>query len=458
MKKTNAETIDMCSGPILKNVLKFAVPIMIGNFLQILFSAVDMAVVGNFVGEDALAAVGANISLVFLIFNLFVGLSIGANIVTARYYGAQDKQGVEEAVHCSMAICLICGVFIAVLGIAISRYSLEMLDTPANIMEDAVTYLRVSAIGFPFTLIFNFTRAIVNAEGDTKFPLYCLVIAGATNAVLNLIFVLVFKLDVFGVAFATVLSNGLSAALMVVHLCRKTTIIKLRIRRIRLVKNKAFDIIKVGLPAGLQGVAFSISNVIVQNAVNSFGSVVVAGNTAVINIEGFLYQAMYGFYQASGTFVSQNYGARNYDRIKRVMYVCMLCAFIAGFGMSVFSIVFREGVIGIYSSDEAVIAAGAIRILVVFPIYCLCGLNDVLSGAMRGIGYSTVPLVISLIGACVLRVVWIFSIFDMYHTLIMLYMSYPVSWILTFAAHFTAFNICYKSIRRKNDGLICREV
>lgn len=458
MKKINVATIDMCNGPILKNVLVFAIPIIVGNIMQILFSAVDMVVVGKFVGENALAAVGANISLIYLILNLFVGLSIGANIVTARYFGAGNQNNVEETVHCAMAICLISGVFMAVLGITAARFSLEILDTPQNIMEDAVTYLKVCSLGFPFTLIFNFTRAIANAEGDTKFPLYCLILAGASNVVLNLIFVLIFNLDVFGVALATVLSNGLSALLMTVHLCHKTTAIKLNIKRIRLVKNKAIDIIKVGLPAGLQGVAFSVSNVIVQDAVNSFGSVVVAGNTAVINIEGFLYQAMYGFYQASGTFISQNFGAGNYGRIKKVLHVCLMAAFTAGFGLSVISIVFRNSIIGIYSPEEAVIAAGAIRILVVFPLYSLCGLNDVLSGAMRGIGYSTVPLVISLIGACVLRIAWIFTVFDIHHTLIMLYMSYPVSWGLTFIAHFTAFNICFKKIyEKKYNALYVKE-
>ncbi|MCQ4637868.1 MATE family efflux transporter [Anaerovorax odorimutans] len=449
MKKTNVATIDMCNGPIVQNVLVFAIPIIIGNFMQILLSAVDMAVVGKFVGEDALAAVGANISLIYLIFNLFVGLSIGANIVTARYCGAQSEQDVEETVHCSMAICLLSGVFLAILGIAAARFFLELLDTPENIMDAAVTYLRVCALGFPFTLIFNFTRAIVNAEGDTKFPLYCLILAGTANVILNLIFVLIFHLDVFGVALATVFSNGLSAVLMTVRLCRGTTAVKLRIRRIRLVKSKATDIIRIGLPAGLQGIAFSISNVIVQDAVNSFGSIVIAGNTAVINIEGFLYQAMYGFYQASGTFISQNCGARKYGRIKKVLRVCLLWAFAAGFGLSIISIVFREGILGIYSGQEAVVAAGAIRILAVFPLYFLCGLNDVLSGAMRGMGYSTVPLVISLMGACVLRIVWILTVFKAHHTLVILYVSYPVTWGLTFMAHFIAFHICYKNLHKK---------
>lgn len=452
MKKKNVATIEMCNGPIFKNVLLFAVPIIIGNLMQILFSAADMVIVGNFAGENALAAVGANISFIYLIVNLFVGLSIGANIVTARYYGAQNKEKVEETVHCSMAICLVCGFFLAIMGVAVARVSLELLGTPETVINDAVTYLRICALGFPFTLIFNFIRAIMNAEGDTRFPLTCLILAGGTNIVLDLLFVLAFHLDVPGVALATVLSNGLAAALMTIHLCRKPTAINLQIRNIRFIKSKFFEIIKVGLPAGLQGVAFSISNVIVQNAVNSFGSIVVAGNTAVINLEGFLYQAMYGFYQASGTFVSQNYGAKKYARIKRVLGVCLLCAFVSGFGLSLISIVFRHGVLGFYSQQEAVIAAGVIRILVVFPLYCLCGLNDVLSGAMRGIGYSTVPLIISLLGACVLRVVWIFTVFSAQHTLVVLYLSYPVSWALTFVLHFAAFHAGYKKLRKNESA------
>ena len=446
MSRAKISYIEMCSGSIPKNVLRFALPIIAGNFAQILFNATDMVVVGQFVGEKALAAVGANTSLVFLIFNLFVGISIGANVVTARYYGAGDWKRVSESVHCSMAIAVLSGILIMIVSIAIARASLNLLDTPADILDDAVTYLKVYACSFPFMMVFNFTRAILNAEGDTKYPLYCLLLSGATNVVLNLAFVILFGLGVFGVALATVFSNFLSAAMMVVHLCNKTTVIKLHIRKIHITKKEGVEIIKVGLPAGIQGVAFSVSNVIMQDAVNSFGSVVVAGNTAVINIEGFLYQAMYGFYQASSTFVSQNFGAGKYDRIKKILYFCLFAAFTSGFGVAIISIIFRNQIIGIYSGEADVVAAGAIRILVVFPLYCLCGLNDVISGAMRGIGFPTIPLIISLIGACVFRVVWILTLFSKFHTLEVLYLSYPVSWVLTCLAHLIAFRICYKKV------------
>lgn len=449
MKNREMGVINMCNGPIFTSILKFAVPIVAGNFLQILFNAVDMAVVGNFVGSNAMAAVGANISLINLILNLFIGLSLGANIVTARYCGAQSERDVEETVHCSMAICLLCGIFLAVFGILVAGSALRLLDTPSNIFQDAVVYLRVYALGFPLILIFNFARAIVNAEGDTKWPLLCLAVAGGLNVILNLTFVLVFHLEVMGVALATVISNGVSAFMMLLHLCRKRTAIRLRIRNLRITRDKAFEIIKVGLPAGLQGVAFSVSHVIVQDAVNSFGSEVVTGNTAVINIEGFLYHAMYGFYQASGTFISQNYGAGNYARIKRILLTCLLSALTVGLGLSVLAILFRDSVIGLYSSEAPVIAAGAVRILVVFPLYCLCGMNDVMAGAMRGIGYSAVPLVVSLIGACVFRVMWIFTVFAMYPTLQILYVSYPVSWALTFCAHVICFRIFYHHVCRK---------
>lgn len=444
LKNRETGAIDMCNGPIFKNVLKFAVPIVAGNFLQILFNAVDMAVVGNFVGSNALAAVGANISLINLILNLFIGLSMGANIVTARYCGAQSEKDIEETVHCSMAMCLFCGIFLAAFGILVAGNALKLLDTPENIFQDAVVYLKVYALGFPLILIFNFARAIVNAEGDTKWPLFCLAVAGALNVVLNLTFVLIFHLDVMGVALATVLSNGVSALMMILRLCRKHTAIRLRIHNIRFVRGKALEIMKVGLPAGLQGVAFSISHVIVQDAVNSFGSVVVTGNTAVINIEGFLYHAMYGFYQASGTFISQNYGAHNYGRIKRILSICLSSALTVGLGLSILAILFRDAVIGLYSGEAAVIAAGAVRILVVFPLYCLCGMNDVMAGAMRGIGYSTVPLIVSLIGACVFRVAWIFTVFAVNPTLETLYMSYPVSWAMTFCAHYICFRVFYR--------------
>ena len=346
-----------------------------------------------------------------------------------------------------MAMCLICGIFLAVFGILTADTALRLVDTPENVFQDAALYLKVYAMGFPLILIFNFARATVNAEGDTKWPLFCLAVAGALNVVLNLTFVLVFHLDVMGVALATVFSNGVSALMMLVRLCRKHTAIRLRIRNIRLVRDKAFEIMKVGLPAGLQGVAFSLSHVIVQDAVNSFGSVVVTGNTAVINIEGFLYHAMYGFYQASGTFISQNYGAHNYGRIKRILSVCLLSAFTVGLSLSILAMAFRDVVISLYSGEAAVIAAGGVRILVVFPLYCLCGMNDVMAGAMRGIGYSTVPLIVSLIGACAFRVVWIFTIFAMYPSLETLYVSYPLSWILTFCAHVICFRVFYRRMR-----------
>lgn len=452
MKNKQEITINMCEGPIFRNVLKFAVPIAIGNFMQVLFQTVDMAVVGKFAGNDALAAVGANISLINLILNLFIGIATGANIIVARYYGAGKKQDVEEAVHSAMAICAVCGIGLMLFGIFSAELALRMLGTPEDILEKAIRYLQIYACGFPFILIFNFTRAIVNAEGDTKWPLYCLLIAGGLNVVLDLIFVLIFRMNVGGVAFATVLANGVSAGLMLFSLCRRTTPIKLNIRDIRFKKSKGKEIIKVGLPAGLQGIAFSASHVIVQDAVNSFGSIVVAGNTAVINLEGFLYHAMYGFYQASGTFISQNYGAKNYQRMKRILKVCLLSASIAGFSLSCLAILFKSEVMGFYSNENAVIQAAAIRIVVVFPLYFLCGANDVMAGAMRGIGYSTVPLVVSLIGACALRILWIFTIFQVVSTLEVLYFSYPISWALTFAANLICFRIFYQKLLRSEDG------
>ena len=439
----------MCEGPIFGNVLKFAVPIAIGNFMQVLFQTVDMAVVGKFAGNDALAAVGANISLINLILNLFIGIATGANIIAARYYGAGNRQDIEETVHSAMAICAVCGVGLMLFGVFAAEPALRMLGTPEDILDKSILYLQVYACGFPFILIFNFTRAILNAEGDTRWPLYCLLIAGALNVVLDLIFVLIFHMNVGGVAIATVIANGVSAVMMVVSLCRRKTPIKLRIRKIRLNKSKGKEIIKVGLPAGLQGIAFSASHVIVQDAVNSFGSVVVAGNTAVINLEGFLYHAMYGFYQASGTFISRNYGAKNYERIPRILKVCLLSAFVAGGSLACISILFRTQIMGFYSSEEDVIAVAAIRILVVFPLYFLCGTNDVMAGAMRGIGYSAVPLAVSLIGACVLRILWIFTIFEAIPTLTMLYLSYPVSWALTFAANLICFRIFYRRLFRE---------
>lgn len=448
MKNKQEVTIDMCEGPIFGNVLKFAVPIAIGNFMQVLFQTVDMAVVGKFAGNDALAAVGANISLINLILNLFIGLAAGTNIIVARYYGAGKRRDIEDAVHTSMAICAVCGIGLMLFGIFAAEPALRMLETPEDILDKAVLYLQVYACGFPFILIFNFTRAIINAEGDTKWPLYCLLAAGGLNMILDLIFVLLFHMNVGGVAMATVFANGVSAGMMLISLCRRKTPIKLRVKRIKFNKDKGVEILKIGLPAGLQGIAFSISHVIVQEAVNSFGSVIVAANTAVINLEGFLYHAMYGFYQASGTFISRNYGARNYGRIPRILKVCLLSAFAAGFSLTCLCIFFRTEVMSLYSNEADVITAAGIRILVVFPLYFLCGANDVMAGAMRGIGHSTVPLAVSLSGACVLRILWLVTVFKAVSTLEVLYLSYPISWALTFIANLICFRILYRKLLR----------
>jgi len=437
----------MCRGPLLVNIVRFSLPVIFANILQLMFGAVDMVIVGRFAGSEALAAVGSNISLINLIINLFVGMSAGVNVVTARHFGAQSGKDIRETVHTSVFVSILCGISLALFGICFAAPALTLMGTPDQIIGEACLYLRIYSAGMPAIMLFNFSSAIVTASGDTRRPMYCLIAAGIANVFLNLLFVVSLRMGAAGAATATALANWLSAGLMIRHLCRNEGDIGLDFRKLRIDREKLAAIMKVGIPAGLQGVGFSISNVIVQSAVNSFGETAIAGNTATINIEGFLYMAMYGFYQSASTFTSQNVGARRYDRVDRVLYICLGCAALSGAAAAWTALLFHSQILGIYSPDPGVAAVGFVRMAVIFPIYAFCGMNDVMAGSMRGMGYATTPLIVSTLGTCVFRIVWIFTAFQLFRSLEILYLSYPVSWILTFGAHF----ICFKVIRRKMD-------
>ena len=437
----------MCGGPLLANIVRFSLPIIFANILQLTFGAVDMAIVGRFAGSEALAAVGSNISLINLIINLFVGVSAGVNVVTARYFGARSAGDIRATVHTAMSVGILCGIGLALFGICFATPALTLMGTPHQTIGDAGLYLRIYSAGMPAIMLFNFSSAIVTAVGDTRRPMYCLAAAGIANVFLNLLFVVSLGMGAAGAATATALASWLSAGLMIRHLSRNEGDIGLDFRKLRIDREKLLAVMRVGIPAGLQGVGFSVSNVIVQSAVNSFGETVIAGNTATINIEGFIYMAMYGFYQSASTFTSQNVGARRYDWVDRVLYICLGCAALTGAAAAWTALLFHSRLLGIYSSNSAVAAAGFVRMVVIFPIYAFCGLNDVMAGSMRGMGYAATPLVVSTLGTCVFRIVWIFTVFRLYRSLEILYLSYPVSWILTFGAYF----ICFKAIRRKMD-------
>ncbi len=433
--------IDMCNGPLLGKILLFSVPLMLSGILQLLFNAADIVVVGQFAGNEALAAVGSTGSLNNLIVNVFMGLSIGTSIMVARYYGAQDWKSIREIVHTSMLVSFICGVALIFIGIFLAAPLLELMGTPPECLDQAVLYMRIIFIGMPAQMVYNFGAAILRAVGDTRRPLLFLLAAGIVNVLLNLFFVIVFHMDTAGVALATIISQSISAVLVVLCLMRSHTPYRLRFRRLRVRKAQLLQIIRVGLPAGIQGAVFSVSNVLIQSSINSFGSLAVGGNTAASNIEGFVYTSMNSLYQALLSFTSQNVGAGKLQRVVPILLRCLGVVLTVGVGLSGLALLFNHQLLGIYSSDQEVIRYGLGRLEVVCATYFLCGMMDVVCGSVRGLGSSVVPTIVSLTGACGLRILWIYTIFAENRTLFFLYLSYPITWVITFSAHLVCFFI-----------------
>lgn len=443
-KTARSYEMDMCSGPIFTKLVVFAVPVILSGVLQLLFNAADIVVVGRFAGSESLAAVGSTTSLINLLINVFIGLSIGANVLVARYYGAQKLKDLEETVHTAMIIAVLGGLVLIVIGITLCKPILEMMGTPDDVINLSVIYVRIFFIGMPATLAYNFGSAILRAVGDTKRPLYFLFAAGIINVILNLFFVIVCSMGVAGVALATVVSQCISALLIVRCLMKSDAPYRLDAKKFRLVPAKVAEIAKIGLPAGLQGAVFSISNVLIQSSVNSFGSVAMAGSTASSNIEGFVYTSMNAIYQTALSFTSQNYGAKRYERMTKILLYCLGLVTLLGVVLGGGAVLLSKPLLGIYSSDPAVIEYGMGRLRIISGLYFLCGLMDTMVGGIRGIGFSVVPMLVSLTGACALRVVWIYTIFAMHRTLEVLYLSYPVTWTITFTVHV----ICYIIMRR----------
>lgn len=445
--KKNYE-IDMCNGPITGKMLRFALPLMLSSMLQLLFNAADIITVGKFGSEHSLAAVGSNTALINLLTNLFIGLSIGANVLVARFYGAKNGEELNETVHTAMLLSLISGLILTATGVIFARYFLIWMKTPTEILGLATTYLKIYFLGMPAMMIYNFGSAILRAIGDTKRPLYFLAASGVINIVLNLLLVVVFRLDVKGVGIATVISQTVSAILIIRCLAKSNGDIKLELKKLRLSRGKVGAILRIGLPAGLQGSIFSLSNVVIQSSVNLFGPIVVKGNSAAQNLEGFVYFSMNAFHHATLSFTSQNMGAKKYDRLGKILKngLCLAILFGAGFGGTV--ILFGRNLLSIYTNDSAAISAGMTRLYIITGTYTLCGIMDVMVGAIRGIGYTVLPTIVSLIGACALRLVWLATVFRIpkFHTINTVYLSYPITWLVTIIAHV----ICYIIIRKKN--------
>lgn len=448
-----AVNLNMTQGPLLGKIIRFSVPLMLSGMLQLLYNAADVIVVGRFSSSAALAAVGSTGALVNLLVNLFIGVSVGCNVLVARYYGAGDHDAVSQTVHCAVGASVILGVLAGIVGLIFSTPMLELMGSPEDVLPLASLYLRIYFCGMPFNIAYNFGASILRAVGDTKRPLYILSLSGAVNVVLNLVLVIVFDMSVAGVAIATVISQVISAVLVVRCLTLREDCCHLNLKEIRIYKDKLIGMIRVGLPAGIQGSLFSLSNVIIQSSVNSFGSVVVAGNSAAANIEGFVYTAMNAVYQACITFVSQNLGARKPKRILKVMGICILVVSVVGLVLGNLVYLCGHPLLSIYCSDseglqEQMISVGLTRMTYLAVPYFLCGLMEIGCGGMRGLGWSWVPTTVSLLGACGSRILWIFTVFRQVGTLNSLYLSYPISWALTFAAHMLCFVFAFRKVRR----------
>ncbi len=439
----------MCSGPIVSRMLLFTGPLVLSSVLQLLFNAADVVVVGKYAGDNSLAAVGSVGPLINLFVALFMGLSIGSNVLAAHAYGSRNDIQMTKTVHTSMLVSLISGLILAAAGFFFTGQILVWMNSPAETLPLATLYLKIYFLGMPASMVYNFGSAILRAVGDTRRPMYYLTAAGIINVILNLVFVINLKMDVAGVATATVISQVISAVLVVMCLMRESGSLRLDVRLLRIDRGILIKIIRIGLPASFQGMLFSLSNVIIQSSVNSFGATVVAGNSAAQNIEGFVYVSMNAFYQACISFVSANVGARKNDRINRILVRAEICVIVTGMLLGGYAYLDAHRLISLYSNSEAVIEAGKIRMMYVSLPYFLCGMMDVMVGALRGLGYAILPMIVSLIGACGLRLLWIFTLFQTpsFHETRYLYITYPVSWTVTFLIHV----ICYIIVKRKFD-------
>lgn len=448
----------MREGPILKSVIVYTVPIILTGLLQLLFNAADLIVVGWFSGSDSVAAVGATGALTNLIINLFIGLSVGAGVAVAQGLGAGNGKQTSEAVHTAVPVAVISGIFLTVIGVLFSRNFLELMGTPdGKLLRLASVYMQIYFAGMTFSMLYNFGSAILRAAGDTRSPLVFLTIAGVLNVILNIVFVALFKLDVAGVALATSISQAVSAILVLLALMKRQDACRFEFKKMHIYKNALLRMVKIGVPAGLQGSLFSISNVLIQSSVNSFGAAHMSGSAAASSIEGFCYVTMNSFHQTALNFCGQNYGAGDFKRVKRITWVCLMTVAVAGFVVGNLSYIFGRELLKIYITDSPeAINYGMERLKFMVVPYFLCGIMDTTTGSMRGIGSSVIPMVITVVGVCVMRIVWIYTVFALpqYHTFSGLFISYPISWLLTFAALFISFIIVMRHKEKKANNLI----
>ena len=443
----NRQNKNMLEGPLFPNIVRFAIPVILTSVLQLLFNAADLIVVGRFCGSVSVAAVGATGAITNLMINFFIGLSIGVGVTVAHGLGSHEDDVVHCTVHTALPTALLSGAFLTVVGVSCSETFLTMMGTPENVLPLSAVYMRIIFCGITFNMVYNFCAAILRAAGDTKSPLIFLLFAGTLNVILNVVFVTQFHMNVAGVALATIITQGLSSVLVVIALMRRTDACRLYLRKIRFHKAQLEKILRIGLPAGIQSALFSISNVLIQSSVNSFGDVFMSGSAASSNIEGFVYVCLNAFQQSAVNFAGQNAGARQYRRVRQTLWICLGCVTVVGLVLGSLAYMFGPTLLSIYITDSAeAISYGMIRLAYICLPYFVCGLMDVTTGALRGIGASFVPMLISILGVCGFRIVWIYTIFQVpeFHTPQCLFFSYLVSWVITFIAQLIAFFVVYR--------------
>lgn len=437
--------MDMTEGNLLPKIVRFSLPVVFTGILQFFYNAADMIVAGKFAGATALAAVGSTGSLINLIVALFMGISVGVSVAVAQHYGAKEPEEVQRTVHTAMLVSAAGGVLIGTFGFFMSRSFLELMSCPADVLDQAALYTKIYFIGLPALSIYNFGSAILRAVGDTRRPMYFLILSGAVNCALNLVFVICFKMGVAGVAWATVISESLSAVLVVNCLMHTPGAVRFYPSKMCMDWEKLRAMMRIGLPAGLQSSLFSISNVLIQSSINTFGSLAVAGNSAAGNLENFIYITMNCVSQSALSFVSQNVGAKRYDRIGASVKYCNLLVFAVSAVTGAVIVLFREPLLSLYNSDPEVISYGCVRLLIIGTPYCLCGFMEVFTGTLRGMGRSMLPMIVTIFGACVLRIVWLETVFAAWHTMAAIYVSYPVTWGITALIEM----VCYFIVKKK---------
>lgn len=445
-------SIDMTTGKLLPKIISFTIPLMLTGLLQIVYNAADAIIVGRFAGSLSLAAVGATSSLVHLSLNIFLGLATGSGVIAAKHIGAGNASSVHRTVHTSMLLALVSGIAIALLGFVLSPFALRAMDIPDDVFPLSVTYLRIFFLGTPASMLYNFGAAALRATGDSKRPLYILTFSGVVNVVLNLIFVIFFKMNVAGVALATIISQLVSAVFVLYILINANSVIRLSLRKMRFYKAELLDIIRIGVPMGIQGSLFSLSNVIIQSSINSFGAAAIAGNTASSNIDSVIHICCNSVSQSATTFTSQNYGAGQIKRIRRIYFNCVGLTVVIAAICCAFLLTFGTQVLGIFSTDPAVVDMGLVRMRLFAITYVFNSILDVTTGQMRGLGKSVAPMLVTMAGVCGLRIVWVYTVFRAFRSMQVLYLSYPVSWAVTGAVLLVMYIITFRKILRRSEG------